>query len=199
MGKPGDPGLHVHLTFDPVASMSAPAVHRERPKVAVLREQGVNSHIEMAYAFTEAGFEAYDVHMTDLHAGRVRLQDFQGIVACGGFSYGDTLGAGIGWARSITFNPVLAEQFQGFFGRKDTFALGVCNGCQMFAELADIIPGAQDWPRFTTNQSERFEARLSMVEVLESPPVPLRPCALSTTTARRPSNTRSTPTAARQA
>ena len=123
----------------------------------------------MAYAFTEAGFEAFDVHMTDLQTGRVKLEDFKGVVACGGFSYGDTLGAGIGWARSITFNPVLAAQFQGFFGRTDTFGLGVCNCCQMFAELADIIPGAQDWPRFTTNQSERFEARLSLVEVLESP------------------------------
>jgi len=140
-----------------------------RPKVAVLREQGVNSHVEMAYAFTEAGFEAFDVHMTDLQTGRAKLADFKGLVACGGFSYGDTLGAGIGWARSITFNPVLADQFKAFFGRTDTFGLGVCNGCQMFAELADIIPGAQDWPRFTTNQSERFEARLSMVEVLESP------------------------------
>ena len=123
----------------------------------------------MGYAFDSAGFEAVDVHMTDLQSGRASLADMQGIVACGGFSYGDTLGAGIGWARSITFNPVLAEQFQAFFGRSDTFGLGVCNGCQMFAELADIIPGAEAWPRFTTNRSERFEARLSQVEVLESP------------------------------
>ncbi|MBN9406536.1 MAG: phosphoribosylformylglycinamidine synthase [Burkholderiales bacterium] len=147
----------------------APALALSRPKVAILREQGVNSHVEMAYAFTEAGFEAFDVHMTDLQTGRVRLDDFQGLVACGGFSYGDTLGAGIGWARSITFNAPLAEQFKAFFERKNTFALGVCNGCQMFAELADIIPGADAWPRFTTNRSERFEARLSMVEVLDSP------------------------------
>jgi phosphoribosylformylglycinamidine synthase len=140
-----------------------------RPKVAILREQGVNSHVEMAYCFTEAGFEAFDVHMTDLQTGRANLKDFVGIVACGGFSYGDTLGAGIGWARSITFNPVLSDQFQAFFARPDTFGLGVCNGCQMFAELAQIIPGAEHWPRFTTNQSERFEARLSMVEILESP------------------------------
>ena len=168
-GEPTDPGLHVHLTFDAADNLAAPYLNLAKPKVAILREQGVNSHIEMAYAFTEAGFEAFDVHMTDLQTGRVKLEDFQGVVACGGFSYGDTLGAGIGWARSITFNPVLAAQFQGFFGRTDTFGLGVCNGCQMFAELADIIPGAQDWPRFTTNQSERFEARLSMVEVLESP------------------------------
>jgi len=124
----------------------APAILTSRPKVAVLREQGVNSHVEMAYAFTEAGFEAYDVHMTDLQTGRAKLADFKGVVACGGFSYGDTLGAGIGWARSITFNDVLSEQFKAFFARQDTFGLGVCNGCQMFAELADIIPGAQDWP-----------------------------------------------------
>ena len=125
----------------------------------------------MAYAFAQAGFDAFDVHMTDLQTGRARLADFQGLVACGGFSYGDTLGAGIGWARSITFNPALSDQFQAFFGRSDTFGLGVCNGCQMFAELADIIPGAQDWPRFSTNQSERFEARLSLVEILASPSV----------------------------
>ncbi|OJV63459.1 MAG: phosphoribosylformylglycinamidine synthase [Burkholderiales bacterium 64-34] len=168
-GEPTDPGMHVHLTFDATDNVAAPYLNLAKPKVAILREQGVNSHIEMAYTFTEAGFEAYDVHMTDLQTGRVKLEDFKGVVACGGFSYGDTLGAGIGWARSITFNPVLAAQFQGFFGRPDTFGLGVCNGCQMFAELADIIPGAQDWPRFTTNRSERFEARLSLVEVLESP------------------------------
>ncbi len=168
-GAPADPGMHVHLPAGWSPSVAAPALLLSRPKVAVLREQGVNSYMEMAYAFTEAGFEAYDVHMTDLQSGRAQLADFAGVVACGGFSYGDTLGAGIGWARSITFNPALAAQFQAFFGRNDTFGLGVCNGCQMFAELADIIPGAQAWPRFTTNQSERFEARLSMVEVLESP------------------------------
>ncbi len=170
-GDPADPGMHVSLTFDPREDVAAPWVANARPKVAILREQGVNSHVEMAYAFTQAGFEAYDVHMSDLQSGRARLSDFQGIVACGGFSYGDTLGAGIGWARSITFNPALSDQFQAFFSRGDTFGLGVCNGCQMFAELADIIPGAQDWPRFTTNQSERFEARLSMVEVLDSPSI----------------------------
>ena len=176
-GVPSDPGLHVKLVMaalPPVIAgealpMAAPALMVSRPRVAVLREQGVNSHVEMAYAFTEAGFEAFDVHMTDLQSGRAKLADFKGVVACGGFSYGDTLGAGIGWARSITFNPVLADQFKAFFGRTDTFGLGVCNGCQMFAELADIIPGAAEWPRFTTTQSERFEARLSMVEVLESP------------------------------
>ncbi|WP_019429015.1 phosphoribosylformylglycinamidine synthase [Limnohabitans sp. Rim47] len=168
-GRADDPGMHVALSFDPAVNVAAPYLNLSRPKVAILREQGVNSHVEMAYAFHQAGFESHDVHMTDLQTGRAHLADFKGLVACGGFSYGDTLGAGIGWARSITFNPQLAEQFKGFFGRSDTFGLGVCNGCQMFAELADIIPGAGAWPRFTTNQSERFEARLSMVEVLESP------------------------------
>ncbi len=169
-GESTDPGMHVHLTFDPKENVAAPFINvAAKPRVAVLREQGVNSHVEMAYAFTEAGFDAVDVHMSDLQSGRAQLKDFAGVVACGGFSYGDTLGAGIGWARSITFNDRLSEQFQAFFGRSDTFGLGVCNGCQMFAELADIIPGAQDWPRFTQNQSNRFEARLSMVEVQESP------------------------------
>ncbi len=169
LGQPGDPGLHLALSFDPADDVAAPYLNLARPKVAILREQGVNSQLEMAYAFHLAGFEAHDVHMSDLQSGRARLQDFKGLVACGGFSYGDTLGAGIGWARSITFNPALAEQFRAFFGRPDTFGLGVCNGCQMFAELADLIPGAQAWPRFTSNQSERFEARLSMVEVQASP------------------------------
>ncbi|MEO7937535.1 MAG: phosphoribosylformylglycinamidine synthase [Burkholderiaceae bacterium] len=165
VGDPSDPGLHVALA----GPLAAPALLLARPRVAVLREQGVNSHVEMAYAFTAAGFDAVDVHMSDLLAGRAALAHYQGIVACGGFSYGDTLGAGIGWARSITFHPELADQFRMFFERTDSFGLGVCNGCQMFAELADIIPGAQHWPRFTTNQSARYEARLSMVEVLESP------------------------------
>jgi phosphoribosylformylglycinamidine synthase len=172
------PGLQVYtpgyeekavLAGENTAQAAIFSIAKTRPKVAILREQGVNSHIEMAYAFDAAGFEVFDVHMTDLQTGRAKLSDFVGAVACGGFSYGDTLGAGIGWARSITFNPALSEQFQSFFARKDTFALGVCNGCQMFAELADIIPGAQDWPRFTHNQSGRFEARLSQVEVLQSP------------------------------
>ncbi len=170
-GDPANPGLHQRLTFDAGEDIAAPFVNLARPRVAVLREQGVNSHVEMAYAFDAAGFEAFDVHMTDLQAGRAQLKDFAGVVACGGFSYGDTLGAGVGWARSIMFNPVLAEQFQAFFARQDTFALGVCNGCQMFAELADIIPGAAAWPRFTTNQSHRFEARFAMVEVLDSPSI----------------------------
>ena len=169
VGDLANPGLHVDLSFEPFTAPAAPALMLSRPKIAILREQGVNSHVEMAYAFTQAGFQACDVHMTDLQTGRAQLADFKGLVACGGFSYGDTLGAGIGWARSITFNPVLSEQFKAFFDRPDTFGLGVCNGCQMFAELADIIPGAQAWPRFTTNRSERFEARLSLVEVLDSP------------------------------
>ena len=184
VGLASDPGLHIYMPKEAAAQaeQALAAINNEalggtaaavlrgaRPKVAVLREQGVNSHVEMAYAFTEAGFEAVDVHMTDLQSGRARLADFKGVVACGGFSYGDTLGAGVGWARSITFNAGLAEQFSAFFARNDTFGLGVCNGCQMFAELADLIPGAGHWPRFTTNQSERFEARLSMVEVLPSP------------------------------
>jgi phosphoribosylformylglycinamidine synthase len=174
-GRADDPGLHIHIPDTLQAVLAQPpAVLLRRPAVAILREQGVNSHVEMAYAFTQAGFDAFDVHMSDLQSGRAKLADFQGIVACGGFSYGDTLGAGIGWARSITFNPALAAQFQAFFARSDTFGLGVCNGCQMFAELADIIPGAQHWPRFTTNQSQRFEARLSLIEVLESPSIFLR-------------------------
>ena len=168
-GDPTDPGLQFAPSFDPAEDVAAPFLNLSRPKVAILREQGVNSHVEMAYCFDTAGFEAVDVHMTDLQSGRVKLPDFKGFVACGGFSYGDTLGAGIGWARSITFNDPLSAQFKDFFARTDTFGLGVCNGCQMLAELADIIPGAQDWPRFTTNRSERYEARLSQVEILKSP------------------------------
>ena len=168
-GRADDAGLQVHLPEGAMDDVAAPFVHSARPRVAILREQGVNSHVEMAYAFHLAGFEAHDVHMTDLQQGRANLQDFKGLVACGGFSYGDTLGAGVGWARSILFNPALSDRFQQFFARPDTFGLGVCNGCQMFAELATIIPGAEAWPRFTTNRSERFEARLSQVEVLNSP------------------------------
>ncbi|WP_088283959.1 phosphoribosylformylglycinamidine synthase [Ideonella sp. A 288] len=170
-GAEADPGLHVHLSFDPVDDVAAPFVHTARPRVAILREQGVNSHVEMSYALAQAGFETFDVHMTDLQSGRTRLDQFTGLVACGGFSYGDTLGAGEGWARSILFNPALAEQFSAYFARPGSFALGVCNGCQMMAALAPIIPGAQAWPRFVTNRSERFEARLSLVEVLDSPSI----------------------------
>jgi phosphoribosylformylglycinamidine synthase len=170
-GDPDDPGLHVRLSFDPEIDVAAPHVGGARPKVAILREQGVNSHLEMSYAMDRAGFETYDVHMSDLQAGRARLDQFQGFVACGGFSYGDTLGAGEGWARSVMFNPALADQFAAFFQRTDTFALGVCNGCQMMAALAPIIPGAQAWPKFTRNRSEQFEARLSLVEVIDSPSI----------------------------
>ena len=166
VGADGDTGLHVQPSFDPA---EAPALLKTRPKVAILREQGVNSHVEMAYAMAQAGFDSFDVHMSDLQTGRARLDMFQAFVACGGFSYGDTLGAGEGWARSILFNPVLAEQFAQFFGRADTLALGVCNGCQMMAALSPIIPGATAWPKFTRNKSEQFEARLSQVEVLDSP------------------------------
>ncbi|MBK9134501.1 MAG: phosphoribosylformylglycinamidine synthase [Betaproteobacteria bacterium] len=169
-GAADDPGLHLHLTFDAGAqALAAPAVHSARPAVAILREQGVNSHLEMSYAMAQAGFETFDVHMSDLQAGRARLAQFQGLVACGGFSYGDTLGAGEGWARSILFNPALADAFAAFFARPDVFALGVCNGCQMMAALAPLIPGTSSWPKFTRNKSEQFEARLSLVEVLESP------------------------------
>ena len=165
-GRADDPGLHLHLTFDP---QQAPAVHTTRPKLAILREQGVNSQVEMSCAMHAAGFDTFDVHMTDLQSGRARLDQFTGFVACGGFSYGDTLGAGEGWARSILFNPALAEQFAAFFNRKDSFALGVCNGCQMMAALSPLIPGAGAWPQFTRNRGEQFEARLSLVEVLDSP------------------------------
>jgi phosphoribosylformylglycinamidine synthase len=170
-GRADDPGLHLHLAFDPAQDVSAPFLHARKPKVAILREQGVNSHVEMSYAMAQAGFETFDVHMSDLQAGRADLSAFQGLVACGGFSYGDTLGAGEGWARSILFNAPLAEQFAAFFGRPDSFALGVCNGCQMMAALAPLIPGAAHWPRFTRNSSEQFEARLSLVEVLDSPSI----------------------------
>ena len=169
-GAADDPGLHWHPAFDPADDVAAPFISRgARPKLAVLREQGVNSHLEMSYAMALAGFDTFDVHMSDLQAGRARLKDYVGAVACGGFSYGDTLGAGEGWARSILFNPQVAEQFAAFFQRGDSFALGVCNGCQMMAALAALIPGADAWPKFTRNRSEQFEARLSMVEVLDSP------------------------------
>jgi phosphoribosylformylglycinamidine synthase len=170
-GRSDDPGLHTTLSFDPGVDVCAPFINRTRPKVAILREQGVNSHLEMSFAMHTAGFDTYDVHMSDLQVGRARLDQFRGFVACGGFSYGDTLGAGEGWARSVMFNPALAEQFAAFFNRTDTFALGVCNGCQMMAALSPMIPGAQAWPKFTRNKSEQFEARFSLVEVLESPSI----------------------------
>ena len=172
-----DPGLSFSLTYDPDEPIGArvPRARRarrnEKPRMAILREQGVNGHIEMAAAFALAGFESVDVHMTDLLAGRVDLADFQGLVACGGFSYGDVLGAGSGWARSILFNRKLKAMFKKFFHRKDTFSLGVCNGCQMLSQLKDIIPGAEAWPEFKRNTSEQFEARYCTLEVLESPSI----------------------------
>ncbi|WP_018607683.1 phosphoribosylformylglycinamidine synthase [Uliginosibacterium gangwonense] len=166
-----DPGMSVSLTYDPAEDIAAPYLAKARPKVVILREQGVNSQNEMASAFEAAGFTPYDVHMSDLMAGRVTLADFHGLAACGGFSYGDVLGAGQGWAKSILFNDKLREQFAAFFTRQDTFALGVCNGCQMMSNLAEIIPGAEAWPRFARNKSEQFEARTALVEVLESPSI----------------------------
>jgi phosphoribosylformylglycinamidine synthase len=167
---PANPGLRFHLTFAPDQAPPARAVPRP-PRVAILREQGVNGQVEMAAAFTLAGFQAFDVHMTDLLAGRVDLKDFAGLVACGGFSYGDVLGAGSGWARSILYNPRLLAMFQAFFERLDSFTLGVCNGCQMVSQLKGIIPGARHWPAFHRNLCEQFEARLSTVEILPSPSI----------------------------
>lgn len=167
-----DPGLSMQLSYDAAEDVAAPFIASGlRPKVAILREQGVNSQNEMASAFEAAGFAPFDVHMSDLMAGRVSLADFHGLAACGGFSYGDVLGAGQGWAKSILFNERLREQFAAFFGRHDSFALGVCNGCQMMSNLAGIIPGAEAWPRFVRNRSEQFEARTALVEVLESPSI----------------------------
>jgi phosphoribosylformylglycinamidine synthase len=137
--------------------------------VAILREQGVNGQIEMAAAFDRAGFKAVDVHMTDIISGRVSLKQFKGLVACGGFSYGDVLGAGGGWAKTILLNPRARDEFAAFFSRTDSFGLGVCNGCQMLSQLREMIPGAAHWPRFYRNASEQFEGRLATVEVLESP------------------------------
>lgn len=172
-----DPGLHEHLSFDPSDNIAAPLIVASsinsgaRPKVAILREQGCNSQIETAYVMHAAGFDAVDVHMSDLIAGRHHLPAFTGLVAVGGFSYGDVLGAGEGWAKTILYRPQLAEQFAAFFQRRDSFALGICNGCQMMSQLAPMIPGAQAWPRFTRNQSEQFEARFALVEVTDSPSI----------------------------
>ena len=151
--------------------LSVPSVVKTRPSIAVLREQGVNGHVEMAAAFDRAGFRAIDVHMTDILAGRISLRDFRGLVACGGFSYGDVLGAGEGWAKTILFNPRARDEFSGYFARSDTFALGVCNGCQMMSNLHSLIPGAEGWPRFVQNQSERFEARVASLLIEKSPSV----------------------------
>jgi phosphoribosylformylglycinamidine synthase len=166
-----DPGLTASLTFDVNNDLDCTYSSEPKPKVAILREQGVNGHIEMAAAFDRAGFRCIDVHMTDIISGRISLQDFTGLVACGGFSYGDVLGAGGGWAKSILFNPRARDEFTTFFKRPDTFGLGVCNGCQMMSGLKEIIPGAELWPRFIRNTSEQFEARVAMVEVQKSPSI----------------------------
>ncbi len=164
-----DLGLSLSLSFDPTEDIAAPFIATgHRPRVAILREQGVNSQTEMAYAFDRAGFASVDVHMTDLIEGRQSLRDFKGLVACGGFSYGDVLGAGGGWAKTILHNPKLAEMFVEFFNRDDSFALGVCNGCQMMSRLKALIPGAQHWPRFERNASEQYEGRLVQVQVTPS-------------------------------
>jgi phosphoribosylformylglycinamidine synthase len=171
---PDDPGLSAAPSFDVDEDVAAAVIARAggaRPRVAILREQGVNGQIEMAAAFDRAGFEAVDVHMSDLLGGRRDLRDFRGLAACGGFSYGDVLGAGEGWAKSILFNPRARDLFAGFFARQDSFALGVCNGCQMLSALKEIIPGADGWPRFVRNRSDGFEARVAMLTVTESPSV----------------------------
>jgi phosphoribosylformylglycinamidine synthase len=167
-----DPGLSFALSYDPAEEIAAPYVSRgARPRVAVLREQGVNSQVEMAAAFHRAGFEAVDVHMSDVLSGRVTLEAFRGLAACGGFSYGDVLGGGQGWAKSILYNARARAEFERFFGRTDTFALGSCNGCQMMAALKEIIPGAAHWPVFVRNRSEQFEARFVLVEIPASPSI----------------------------
>ena len=167
-----DAGLHVNLTFDINENIAAPYINTGiRPKMAILREQGVNGQVEMAAAFDRAGFNSVDVHMSDVISGRVSLKEFAGLVACGGFSYGDVLGAGEGWAKSILFNNRANDEFSAFFNRNDSFALGVCNGCQMMSNLHSIIPGSELWPHFVKNKSEQFEARFAMVEVLESPSI----------------------------
>ncbi|RFC37384.1 MAG: phosphoribosylformylglycinamidine synthase [Candidatus Nitrotoga sp. LAW] len=166
-----DPGLQVKLTYDLNENITAPTLLKCRPPIAILREQGVNGHVEMAAAFDRAGFTAVDVHMSDIITGRVKLADFKGVAACGGFSYGDVLGAGEGWAKSILFNPRARDGFEAFFKRDDTFALGVCNGCQMMSNLHEIIPGAEHWAHFARNLSEQFEARFVMVEVQPSPSI----------------------------
>ncbi|WAG80152.1 phosphoribosylformylglycinamidine synthase [Metapseudomonas furukawaii] len=170
-----NPGLSVKLGFDVNQDIAAPYIRKGvRPQVAILREQGVNGQVEMAAAFDRAGFAAIDVHMSDILAGRVSLEDFKGLVACGGFSYGDVLGAGEGWAKSILFNARARDGFQAFFERKDSFALGVCNGCQMMSNLHELIPGTEFWPHFVRNRSEQFEARVAMVQVQESSSIFLR-------------------------
>ncbi|MCP4451455.1 MAG: phosphoribosylformylglycinamidine synthase, partial [Planctomycetes bacterium] len=159
---------------DPAEDIAAPYISAAtRPRMAILREQGVNGQLEMAAAFDRAGFETIDVHMSDIIEHNMQFDDFKGLVACGGFSYGDVLGAGEGWAKTILFNSRARDSFAAFFNRDDTFSLGVCNGCQMMANLKSLIPGAEHWPHFVRNNSEQFEARFSLVEVMESPSVVL--------------------------
>jgi phosphoribosylformylglycinamidine synthase len=166
----GDPGISPLVTYDPAEDVAAPFIATgARPPIAILRDQGVNGEVEMAAAFDRAGFEAHDVHVSDIIEGRVTLASFRGFAACGGFSYGDVLGGGEGWAKSILYNPRARDEFAAFFSRPDTFALGVCNGCQMMAALKELVPGADAWPRFVKNTSEQFEARLATMEILESP------------------------------
>ncbi len=169
-----DPGMSFRVTYEPDEEPPGCVELKQRPRMAILREQGVNGHVEMAAAFALAGFESVDVHMTDLLGGSVDLAAFNGLVACGGFSYGDVLGAGSGWARSILYNDRLADMFKSFFARPDTVTLGVCNGCQMVSQLKGIIPGAEHWPLFRRNVSEQFEARYATLEVLDSPSVLLK-------------------------
>ncbi|HEX6930075.1 MAG TPA: phosphoribosylformylglycinamidine synthase [Gammaproteobacteria bacterium] len=164
-----NPGLNAKLTFDPADNLGAPMIATARPRIAVLREQGVNSQVEMAAAFDRAGFESHDVHMTDIFEGRARLDDFQAMVVCGGFSYGDVLGAGEGWAKSILFNARARDAFEAFFHRGDSLTLGVCNGCQMLSSMQELIPGTENWPKFVRNRSEQFEGRTGLVEVVPSP------------------------------
>jgi phosphoribosylformylglycinamidine synthase len=167
-----DPGLTVKLAFVPSEDVAAPFIAKgARPRIAILREQGVNGQIEMAAAFDRAGFAAIDVTMSDIIDGRVSLKDFKGIAACGGFSFGDVLGAGEGWAKSILFNARARDEFAAFFASADTFALGVCNGCQMMSNLRELIPGAALWPHFVRNHSEQFEARVVMVQVPDNPSI----------------------------
>jgi phosphoribosylformylglycinamidine synthase len=167
-----DKGLNVKLTFDINENLAAPYIQTGiKPDIAVLREQGVNGQIEMAAAFDRAGFNAIDVHMSDIISGNINFEGFKGLVACGGFSYGDVLGAGEGWAKSILFNSRARDVFEAYFNREDTFSLGVCNGCQMMANIKSLIPGAQHWPHFVRNNSEQFEGRFSLVEVMDSPSI----------------------------
>ena len=167
-----DPGLSPRVTFDPADDVAAPFVSRgARPPIAILRDQGVNGEVEMAAAFHRAGFDPYHVHMSDVIEGRVSLGDFPALAACGGFSFGDVLGGGEGWAKSILYNSRARDQFAAFFARPHSIALGVCNGCQMMAALKELVPGAAEWPRFVKNSSEQFEARVITVEIVPSPSI----------------------------